>query len=83
MDLLRSELEQGQGALRPQPGDYLDRRKSPLTISLFRGSMLEKDERLANRCDAITLVEVVEHLEEDVLKEMPEVSLNCILGTKL
>jgi len=71
VDLLRNDLDEGRQWLRPMPGDFLDRRTKPLAIRLFCGSLTERDDRLVSCCEAITMIEVVEHLEPDVLAAFP------------
>nr|XP_020856113.1 small RNA 2'-O-methyltransferase isoform X2 [Phascolarctos cinereus] len=53
-------------------GDYLDPRERPLTITLYHGSVVEKDPCLLG-FDLITCIELIEHLEAKELSQFPEV----------
>ncbi|CAG2101878.1 unnamed protein product [Medioppia subpectinata] len=65
-------LEMCVNECRPLPYDYLfAERKTPMKVNVFNGSVAQKDSRLKN-FDAITCVELIEHLTPDVLTALPD-----------
>ena len=57
---------------RPLTTDFLCPRARPLKMSLYLGDLTEFDFRIAN-ADAVTLVEVIEHLNDASLSALPNV----------
>lgn len=58
--------------LSPSVGDYLVPRDLDLTITLYRGSAVQKDSRLVG-FDLMTCIELIEHLDSEDLAKFPEV----------
>lgn len=71
VDIQRKLLESKQGLLRPLTCDYLSPRANPLTISLYAGSIAQPDRRFRD-WDVVSCIEVIEHLDSDVLADVPE-----------
>jgi hypothetical protein len=70
----------------PTDMDYNYLRELPITLHLYKGSLSKFDDRLIGY-DAITLLEVVEHLEQPELQALPEIVFGkyqpklCIVST--
>ncbi|KAK2152848.1 hypothetical protein LSH36_316g05010 [Paralvinella palmiformis] len=67
VDIDQAALSSNPHLLQPLLTDYLARRSRPLVISLYHGDAQLYDVRLANT-EAVTLIEVIEHLSPDILK---------------
>jgi len=71
------EVENSESRVGPemdhvfQPVDELE--SPPLTVAMFHGDITQPSKDFRRHWDAITLVEVVEHLHADELKAMPPV----------
>lgn len=80
VDCDRTQLEMKRFMVKPLLSDYQHqyRRKNPLSIRQFHGSLAEYDSRLCN-CDAAILIEVVEHLNPEELTAMPKVLFGDVL----
>ncbi|XP_076799435.1 small RNA 2'-O-methyltransferase-like isoform X1 [Clavelina lepadiformis] len=61
VDINSTLLEMSTRKIEPLIASYLNPRPQPLTISLFQGSVLQSDKRFED-FDAVTCVELVEHL---------------------
>ncbi|XP_068946582.1 small RNA 2'-O-methyltransferase [Petaurus breviceps papuanus] len=72
LDIDKNILTQNIYKLHTGAGDYLDPRERPLTITLYHGSVVEKDPCLLG-FDLITCIELIEHLEAKELSQFPEV----------
>ena len=64
-------IEQCLYEARPLTWDYLFGRHKPLKLSVFKGSVSERDTCLKS-FDAITCIELIEHLSGPVLSQMPQ-----------
>lgn len=71
VDVAREALEQTDYHARPIVWDYTFGRNVQLNLSLYKGSVAEPDHRMLG-LDAITCVELIEHLPADVLEKFPE-----------
>lgn len=71
VDISYSCLESAYREARPLAWDLVHRRCHTLTCQLFRGSVADKDPRVAG-FDVVTCIELVEHLEGEALEKMPE-----------
>ncbi|KAK7504473.1 hypothetical protein BaRGS_00004339 [Batillaria attramentaria] len=71
VDVDGSVLRTSTMLIRPLTYEYLVRRQQPLTITMLQGSAADLDCQLIG-CEAVTMVEVIEHLEADVLKAVTE-----------
>jgi len=58
VDIDRQLLVDSSSRLKPSTSDYLFRRKSPLTVEIYNGSLVNYDERLKS-IEAVTLIEVL------------------------
>ncbi|CAH3024563.1 unnamed protein product [Porites evermanni] len=72
IDINRDLLEENKFRIKPFLGDYLRPRTHPFKVSLYQGSIGEVDGRFVD-FDLIACVELIEHLEPDILSSMPEV----------
>ncbi|KAJ7339400.1 Small RNA 2'-O-methyltransferase [Desmophyllum pertusum] len=72
VDIDRELLEENKFRIRPLLSDYLRPRSHPFKVSLYQGSIAEADERFFD-CDVIACIELIEHLEPDILDSMPKV----------
>ncbi|XP_074655410.1 small RNA 2'-O-methyltransferase-like isoform X2 [Tubulanus polymorphus] len=75
VDVQKELLESRKYVCRPIIADYIDVRNHPLQMSLYHGSVTDYDSALKT-VDAATLIELIEHLEPDVLEALPE----CLFG---
>lgn len=71
VDLSRKCLELSSRRIEPLAHDFVFKRHCPLSIKLFLGSVAEKDSRLQG-FDAVTCIELIEHLEPEALELLPE-----------
>lgn len=71
VDINRALLEENKFRIQPLTSDYLRPRSHPFKVSLYQGSISEADERFVD-FDLIACIELIEHLEPDVLNSMPE-----------
>jgi len=71
VDIDGEVLESNIFRAAPLAADYLIRRPEPLTIIIYQGSIADRDTRL-RQYDAVTCIEIVEHLHEDVLSQFAE-----------
>ncbi|XP_007485123.1 small RNA 2'-O-methyltransferase isoform X1 [Monodelphis domestica] len=71
LDIDENILTRNIYRLHTGAGDYLDPRERPLTITLYHGSVVEKDPCLLG-FDLITCIELIEHLEAKELAQFPE-----------
>lgn len=75
-----SEVENSESRVGPemdhvfQPVDEED--SPPLTVAMFQGDITRPSKNRQRHYDAITLVEVIEHLFEDELEALPAVLFN-------
>ncbi|KAL8567054.1 hypothetical protein ACOMHN_027483 [Nucella lapillus] len=69
VDLDKRVLEENTRAVRPLIAEHIMLRRIPLTVSMYHGNAGELDSRLAG-FQAASLVEVIEHLEPEVLEEV-------------
>uniref|UniRef100_A0A8C8YR70 Small RNA 2'-O-methyltransferase n=1 Tax=Prolemur simus TaxID=1328070 RepID=A0A8C8YR70_PROSS len=73
VDIMREHTLQWIGYnLSPLVADYVMPRDLDLTVTLYQGSVVEKDSRLLG-FDLITCIELIEHLNSDDLARFPEV----------
>ncbi|XP_018565094.1 uncharacterized protein LOC108906313 [Anoplophora glabripennis] len=70
VDIDEDLLNQYAGKLHPLTIEHLKRRHEPLEVCVFAGSVADPDCRLLNM-DAVTAIEVIEHLYPDVLDAFP------------
>lgn len=77
VDIDSSTLEVNKHRIRPHCYDYLQKRKNPLHVQVFDGSATKLDKRLADY-DAVVMVEFIEHLYEDDLKNVIKMVFGCI-----
>ena len=85
LDIDKEILEECGKMLRPLPGDWLVRRQLPLTIDLVHGSCGQVELALAfletasiSQVDAVTSVELIEHLDPDTLATFPATVLGAL-----
>lgn len=71
VDINRELLEENMFRIKPLISDYLRPRSHPFKVSLYQGSVAEADERFVD-FDLVACIELIEHLEPDVLDSMPE-----------
>lgn len=67
-------LEMNKHRIKPLTSDFLMPRPSPLTVSLYQGSIAEADKRFCD-FDVVACVELIEHLFPPVLAMVPSVLL--------
>ncbi|XP_008702201.1 small RNA 2'-O-methyltransferase isoform X1 [Ursus americanus] len=72
VDIAAQPFEWGGGRLSPGVGGFIIPRELDLTITLYRGSVVQKDSRLRG-FDLITCIELIEHLDSEDLAKFPEV----------
>ena len=76
VDIDGSVLERHNSVAEPVTSEYLYKRSTPLRIGLYCGSLTQWDSRLEG-VEFVSLIEVIEHLEEDILAQLPA----AIFGT--
>ncbi|BFZ19922.1 hypothetical protein BsWGS_22961 [Bradybaena similaris] len=69
VDVDRDLLQSKKRVIEPELRHYIHRRQRPLHVMLMAGSAEVTDARLLNY-DAVTLIEVIEHLEAKVLENV-------------
>ena len=72
VDLDASLLEEYEKYTRPIIHEYLAPRSEALEITLYGGSAAQKDCRLFNKVDAVTAIELIEHLYPETLAALPD-----------
>uniref|UniRef100_T1J9Z3 Small RNA 2'-O-methyltransferase n=1 Tax=Strigamia maritima TaxID=126957 RepID=T1J9Z3_STRMM len=74
VDIDEHLLKNAVAKLKPLTVEYIEsmRREQPLNYTVFCGSVAEEDERLLDY-EAVTCIELIEHLENEVLKKLPTV----------
>uniref|UniRef100_A0A8D0CBW6 Small RNA 2'-O-methyltransferase n=1 Tax=Salvator merianae TaxID=96440 RepID=A0A8D0CBW6_SALMN len=72
VDISEDVMKQKMHTLSPIPGDYLQPSEKCLTITLYQGSVTQKDPCMLG-FDMITCIELIEHLEAKELETFPEV----------
>ncbi|ELU10636.1 hypothetical protein CAPTEDRAFT_182989 [Capitella teleta] len=70
VDIDLDVLESNKFRLQPLLCDYIERRQHSLHVQLLHGSLVEYDPRL-HAVEAVVMLEVIEHLVEDVLAALP------------
>ncbi|KAI1302346.1 Small RNA 2'-O-methyltransferase [Halotydeus destructor] len=70
VDIEEDALEECKFKARPNSWDYVFGRNVAMNLNLYRGSVAEKDYRL-KYLDAITMIELIEHLSSSVLEKFP------------
>ncbi|KAM6217109.1 small RNA 2'-O-methyltransferase [Rhynchocyon petersi] len=80
VDINEEKLRWKKYRLSPLIGDYLKPREQTLTVTLYRGSAVERDSRLRG-FDLITCIELIEHLEAEDLAKFPEVVFGFLSPT--
>jgi len=59
-----------KGRIEPLICDYVSRRSGPLVVDVLRGSVADQSEATTG-ADAVICIELIEHLENDVLQQLP------------
>lgn len=77
VDIDSETLEVNKQRIRPSCYDYLQKRKNPLHVQIFHGNATTFDVRLAGY-DAVVMVEFIEHLYEEDLKNVIKMVFGCI-----
>ncbi|XP_005678067.2 PREDICTED: small RNA 2'-O-methyltransferase [Capra hircus] len=72
VDINEGRLKWNGSRLSPCVGDHLDPRELDLAITLYHGSVLEKDCRLLG-FDLAACIELIEHFDSEDLAKFPEV----------
>ncbi|XP_043199683.1 small RNA 2'-O-methyltransferase-like [Amphibalanus amphitrite] len=70
LDISEETLRRHLHRASPGARDRLERRLQPLRVRVFCGDVTRPDTRLLG-CDAVTGIEVIEHLESPVLRALP------------
>uniref|UniRef100_UPI00358E2A82 small RNA 2'-O-methyltransferase-like n=2 Tax=Myxine glutinosa TaxID=7769 RepID=UPI00358E2A82 len=70
VDVDRNVLTGNRQGLQPLIADFLRPRAHPLKVHLFQGSVAIRDPRMVGY-DFATCLELIEHLDSDVLHELP------------
>ena len=70
LDIDSTSLYQAWHNVKPNQRDFDFLREKPLVLDLYHGSLIDYDPSLS-KYESIVLLEVVEHLEPQVLKELP------------
>ncbi|EAT38043.1 AAEL010029-PA, partial [Aedes aegypti] len=71
VDIDEELLNKWQHSVRPLFVDYIQRRPTPLTVEVWRGSISSAHECLKDT-DVVVGIEIIEHLHADVLEGVPE-----------
>lgn len=71
VDVDKGLVERNKTRIAPSTIEYLLKRQRPLKICLYQGSIVEPDQRFCN-IDVVTCIEVIEHLDKETLKEVPQ-----------
>ncbi|XP_069863486.1 small RNA 2'-O-methyltransferase [Dipodomys merriami] len=72
VDIDVEKLQSNGHHLSPYLGEFVKPRDLDLTVTLYHGSVVERDSRLLG-FDLITCIELIEHLDSDDLARFPEV----------
>uniref|UniRef100_A0A0N8ETN4 Small RNA 2'-O-methyltransferase n=1 Tax=Heterocephalus glaber TaxID=10181 RepID=A0A0N8ETN4_HETGA len=72
VDIDEEKLQSNGHHLSPYLGEFVKPRDLDLTVTLYHGSVVERDSRLVG-FDLITCIELIEHLDSDHLARFPEV----------
>uniref|UniRef100_A0A8C5KYW0 Small RNA 2'-O-methyltransferase n=1 Tax=Jaculus jaculus TaxID=51337 RepID=A0A8C5KYW0_JACJA len=72
VDINEEKLQSNGHYLSPYLGEFVKPRDLDLTVTLYHGSVVERDSRLLG-FDLITCIELIEHLDSDDLARFPEV----------
>lgn len=72
IDIDAESLLLARDSCQPSRDDFFHLRELPITLELYRGSFSEVDDRLKGY-EAITCLEVIEHLNPDMLAKIPEI----------
>ncbi|XP_003479236.2 small RNA 2'-O-methyltransferase [Cavia porcellus] len=72
VDIDEEKLQSNGHHLSPYLGEFVKPRDLDLTVTLYHGSVVERDSRLLG-FDLITCIELIEHLDTDHLARFPEV----------
>ncbi|XP_010604229.1 small RNA 2'-O-methyltransferase isoform X1 [Fukomys damarensis] len=72
VDIDEEKLQSNGHHLSPFLGEFVKPRDLDLTVTLYHGSVVERDSRLLG-FDLITCIELIEHLDSDHLARFPEV----------
>lgn len=72
IDIDENLLKGSSYKARPLTYDYLHRREECMTVRVLCGSVAEKDDCLLE-VDAVTCIELIEHLESEILQQVPSV----------
>ena len=84
LDIDKDVLEECGKMLRPLPGDWLMRRSLPLNIDLIQGSCGDVEAAATfvksnnRQIEAVTSVELIEHLDSDTLATFPAAVLGAL-----
>ncbi|XP_062594840.1 small RNA 2'-O-methyltransferase-like [Saccostrea cucullata] len=71
VDIDREALDFNKNRIKPRPSDYIFKRANPLSIEIYEGSATSLDNRTIG-CDAVSMIEFIEHLYPDILEEVEE-----------
>jgi hypothetical protein len=71
LDIDSTCLYQAWHNVKPVQRDFDYLREKPLELDLYHGSLVNYDQRLS-RYKTLVMLEVIEHLEEDVLEKLPD-----------
>ncbi|XP_042320347.1 small RNA 2'-O-methyltransferase isoform X2 [Sceloporus undulatus] len=82
LDISEDVLKEKMHKLSPLPGDYLQPSERSLTIILYQGSVALKDPCMLG-FDMITCIELIEHLEANVLEKFQEVVFGFMSPTMI
>lgn len=77
VDIDRGVLIHNSHTLKPLPCDYLIPRDNRLTVRLYHGSVADRDPSLRGY-DFVSCVELIEHLDPEVLAALPGVLLGYV-----
>lgn len=70
VDISRPELDEAAFQCTPIAWDFIFGRFVEMTLNLYQGSVIEPDDRFIG-LDAITMIELIEHLNEETLAKLP------------
>ncbi|KAH0618352.1 hypothetical protein JD844_017467 [Phrynosoma platyrhinos] len=82
LDISEDVMKEKMHTLSPLPGDYLQPSERSLTIILYQGSVAVKDPCMLG-FDMITCIELIEHLEANVLEKFEEVVFGFMSPTMI
>jgi len=80
VDIDKGLLEEQSRFLAPLPADWLHGRKEEMLLEVWWGSVGDRESAkvMAGRVEAVTSIEIIEHLDEVTLLEFPESILGVI-----